>query len=26
VLTVEPGLYVSDRLPVPEGQAAIEDR
>ncbi len=26
VLTVEPGLYVSDRLPVPEGQPAIEDR
>ena len=26
VLTVEPGLYVSDRLPVPEGQPEIEDR
>jgi len=26
VLTVEPGLYVSDRLPVPEGQPAIEER
>jgi Xaa-Pro aminopeptidase len=26
VLTVEPGLYISDRLPVPEGQPAIEDR
>ncbi|MEB3200082.1 MAG: aminopeptidase P N-terminal domain-containing protein [Synechococcaceae cyanobacterium] len=26
VLTVEPGLYVSDRLPVPEGQPAIEGR
>ncbi|MBM5806705.1 MAG: M24 family metallopeptidase [Cyanobacteria bacterium M_surface_10_m2_179] len=26
VLTVEPGLYVSDRLPVPEGQPAIEAR
>jgi len=26
VLTVEPGLYVSNRLPVPEGQPAIEDR
>ncbi|MFM9047874.1 MAG: aminopeptidase P N-terminal domain-containing protein, partial [Cyanobium sp.] len=25
VLTVEPGLYVSDRLPVPEGQPAIEE-
>jgi Xaa-Pro aminopeptidase len=26
VLTVEPGLYVSDRLEVPDGQPAIEDR
>jgi Xaa-Pro aminopeptidase len=26
VLTVEPGLYVSDRLPLPEGQPAIDDR
>ena len=26
VLTVEPGLYISDRLPVPEGQPAIEER
>jgi Xaa-Pro aminopeptidase len=26
VLTVEPGLYVSDRLPTPEGQPAIEER
>jgi Xaa-Pro aminopeptidase len=26
VLTVEPGLYVSDRLAVPEGQPAIEAR
>ncbi|MBD2423557.1 aminopeptidase P N-terminal domain-containing protein [Cyanobium sp. FACHB-13342] len=26
VLTVEPGLYVSDRLPVPDGQPAIEER
>jgi Xaa-Pro aminopeptidase len=26
VLTVEPGLYVSDRLPVPEGQPPIEER
>ena len=26
VLTVEPGLYVSDRLPVPEGQPSIEER
>ncbi len=26
VLTVEPGLYVSDRLPLPEGQPAIDAR
>ncbi len=26
VLTVEPGLYLSDRLPVPEGQPAIAPR
>ncbi len=26
VLTVEPGLYVSDRLAVPEGQPAIDER
>ncbi len=26
VLTVEPGLYVSDRLPLPEGQPEIEAR
>ncbi|MCP9790287.1 aminopeptidase P N-terminal domain-containing protein [Vulcanococcus limneticus Candia 3F8] len=26
VLTVEPGLYVSDRLPVPEGQPVIAER
>ncbi len=26
VLTVEPGLYVSDRLPVPKGQPEIEER
>ncbi|MEB3332721.1 MAG: aminopeptidase P N-terminal domain-containing protein [Synechococcaceae cyanobacterium] len=26
VLTVEPGLYVSDRLPVPQGQPQIEAR
>ncbi len=26
VLTVEPGVYISDRLPVPEGQPAIEER
>jgi Xaa-Pro aminopeptidase len=26
VLTVEPGLYISDRLAVPEGQPSIDDR
>ena len=26
VLTVEPGLYISDRLPVPEGQPPIAER
>ena len=26
ILTVEPGLYVSDRLPVPEGQPVIDER
>ncbi len=26
VLTVEPGLYISDRLPVPDGQPLIEER
>jgi len=26
VLTVEPGLYVSDRLAVPEGQPAVAER
>ena len=26
VLTVEPGLYVSDRFSVPEGQPEIDDR
>ncbi len=26
ILTVEPGLYVSDRIPVPEGQPEIADR
>jgi Xaa-Pro aminopeptidase len=26
VLTVEPGLYVSDRLPVPDGQPEIDER
>ncbi len=26
VLTVEPGIYISDRLPVPEGQPEIDER
>ena len=26
MLTVEPGLYISDRLPVPEGQPEIDAR
>ncbi len=26
VLTVEPGIYISDRLPVPEGQPLIDDK
>ena len=26
VLTVEPGIYISDRLPVPKGQPEIEER
>ena len=26
VLTVEPGIYISDRLPVPEGQPSIDSR
>ena len=26
VLTVEPGLYISDRLPVPKGQPVIDER
>jgi Xaa-Pro aminopeptidase len=26
VLTVEPGIYISDRLPVSEGQPEIEER
>ncbi len=25
VLTVEPGLYISNRLPIPEGQPPIPD-
>ena len=26
VLTVEPGIYISDRLAVPEGQPEIDER
>ncbi len=26
ILTVEPGIYISDRLPIPEGQPDIPDR
>ena len=26
MLTVEPGLYISDRLAVPEGQPEIDER
>ena len=26
VLTVEPGIYISDRIPVPEGQPSIDER
>ena len=26
VLTVEPGIYISDRLPVPKGQPEIDER
>ena len=26
ILTVEPGIYISDRIPVPEGQPAIDER
>ena len=26
VLTIEPGIYISDRLPVPEGQPQIDAR
>ena len=26
ILTVEPGVYISDRLPIPEGQPEIDDR
>ena len=26
ILTVEPGIYISDRIPVPEGQHIIEEK
>jgi len=26
ILTVEPGIYVSDRIPIPDGQPEIDDR
>ena len=26
ILTVEPGIYISDRIPVPEGQPNIDDK
>ena len=26
ILTVEPGIYISDRIPVPEGQPPIDER
>ena len=26
ILTVEPGIYISDRIPVPEGQPSIEEK
>ena len=26
ILTVEPGIYISDRIPVPEGQPEIDDK
>ncbi|GCE64166.1 Xaa-Pro aminopeptidase [cyanobiont of Ornithocercus magnificus] len=26
VLTVEPGIYISDRLPIPQGQPSIDER
>ena len=26
ILTVEPGIYISDRIPVPEGQPSIDDK
>ena len=26
ILTVEPGIYISDRIPVPEGQPSIDEK
>ena len=26
ILTVEPGIYISDRIPIPEGQPTIHER
>ena len=26
ILTVEPGIYISDRIPVPEGQPPIDEK
>ena len=26
ILTVEPGIYISDRIPVPEGQPIIDEK
>ena len=26
ILTVEPGIYISDRIPIPEGQPNIDER
>ena len=26
ILTVEPGIYISDRIPIPEGQPSIDDK
>jgi len=26
ILTVEPGIYISDRIPVPDGQPSIDEK
>ena len=26
ILTVEPGIYISDRIPIPEGQPIIDEK